>query len=226
MCAHLILVGSPRGRVSTSSSLASYLSTQIQGKNLEVNILWIIEQLVSEARIEQMLNLVESSESITLVAPLYDDCQPYNVTKTMELISSYPKTLEVKKFIPVINCGFPEPDHITHAAIPIYKMFASRMGFDWLGSLAIGGGEVLQGSSGKTLDEIGGMGDKIKAEIPKIVEAIISEKKYGDHAIVPYPNILLNPYIGRFMIWMNNRSWKALAKKNGQEVDAKPYAII
>ena len=219
----LLLVGSPRGRMSTSSSLAGYLAWLLQEKGQETETLWINEQLVSTERTELMMNSIQKAENIVLTAPLYDDCQPYIVTKTMELLGAQ-ENLEGKRFIPIINSGFPQSEQITHAAIPIYKMFAIKTGLDWLGSLAIGGGEGLQGATGKTLNEAGGAADKVKTELQNIADAITSNTRYDDTEVLTIPKLMLNPSIRGIMIWMNNRGWKAMAKKNGEMVDAKPYA--
>jgi hypothetical protein len=132
--------------------------------------------------------------------------------------------LDDKQFIPIINSGFPQVEQIPYAAIPIYKMFATQTGMDWLGSLAIGGGESLQGSTGKSLEEAGGAANNIIAELQKIADAITTDSVYYDKETATIPKYLLKPSIGRVMAWMNNRNWKAMAEKNGKKVDARPYA--
>ena len=219
----LILVGSPRGRLSTSSSIAQYLSDSLKEKSQEVEILWIIEQLVLKERIDEMLQIIQKSDTLVLVAPLYDDCQPYNVTKTMEIMSIQ-ENLSGKRFIPIINSGFPEADQISHAAIPIYKLFAKKIGLEWVGSLSIGGGEGLQGTSGKKLDEVGGAAKKTINELHDISTALSKKQVYKDAKVLTFPKFLLNLTLGRVMVWMNNRGWKMMAKKKGVDVDAKPYA--
>jgi len=219
----LLLVGSPRGRRSSSSSIAGYLSDLLKEKGQETETLWITEQLTSEERISKMLDAAWKADTIVLTAPLYDDCQPAIVTKTMELIAAYPEKIENKRFIPIINCGFPEPNHITAVAIPIYHKFASTVGFEWLGSIAIGSGEGLQGSQGKRVNEVGSMANSLKKELDELVLAMDEGKSYNDTSIVTFPKYLLNPIIGKIFIWMNNRSWKAQAEKNDSIVDAKPY---
>ena len=219
----LMLVGSPRGRRSSSSSIADYLSDLLKEKGQETEILWITEQLTSEDRTTKMLDAVWKADAIVLTAPLYDDCQPAIVTKTLELIAVHPEKIENMSFIPIINCGFPEPSHITAVAIPIYHKFASTAGFKWLGSIAIGGGEALQGAQGKQVDEVGSMANSLKVELDLLVQAMVEGKSYSDTSIVAFPKFFLNPIIGRFFVWMNNRGWKSQADKNGVRVDAQPY---
>jgi hypothetical protein len=169
-----------------------------------------------------MLDTIEQSDNIVLIAPLYDDCQPYYVTKTMELMAEQ-LNLEGKRFLVIINSGFPQPEQITYAAIPIYRIFSSKTGMNWIGSLAIGGGEGLQGASGKTLLEAGNAANNVIPELEKICEAIKSGTLYGEHQVLTFPRFLLNPLLGRIMIWMNNRGWKARVEKIGEKVDAQPF---
>ena len=124
----LLLVGSPRGKKSTSTSLGSYLLNMLDERGLETDILWIYRQLADDEKLSQMLDAVDRAEIIILTAPLYDDCQPYIVTRTMEAIAAHRKNFGNKRFIPIINCGFPEPEQITAVAIPIYHKFATAVG--------------------------------------------------------------------------------------------------
>jgi hypothetical protein len=219
----LLLVGSPRGRRSTSSSISTFLSSRLNDEGQEIETLWISEQLVTEERTKDMMEAIQNCDTLVLTAPLYDDCQPYIVTKTMELMGER-GNLDGKRLIPIINSGFPQADQITAVAIPIYKLFASKTGLNWMGSLAIGGGEGLQGATGKSLEEAGGAAKNIIEELGKISKAIIANATYHDNEVITFPKFLLNPALGPVMAWINNRSWKAMAKKNGEKVDAKPYA--
>ena len=120
MTGELILVGSPRGRLSSSTSIGNYLSKQLDDRGLETEMLWLREVLPSEERTAKMLESVGAADIIIVIAPLYDDCQPYLVTKTMELIADQGTVNADKRFIPIVNCGFSEPQQITAVAIPIY----------------------------------------------------------------------------------------------------------
>lgn len=219
----LLLVGSPRGRRSSSTSVGSYLLNLVQERGIETEALWLREQLTNEERTSQMLDAISGADIVILTAPLYDDCQPYLVTRTMELIADQ-EEMAGKRFIPIVNCGFPEAEHITAVAIPIYRKFASMVGFEWVGSLAIGGGEMIQGAQGKQLDEIGNTANDLKKQLGEIAEALASGTSHSDESIIAYPRFFLNPIMTKIMVWMNNRSWKSQAEKNGGKVDAKPYA--
>jgi hypothetical protein len=170
-----------------------------------------------------MLDAIKGADIVILTAPLYDDCQPYLVTRTMELIADR-QDMAGKRLIPIVNCGFSEAGQITAVAIPIYRKFASIVGFEWVGSLAIGGGEMIQGAQGKQLDEIGNMANELKRRLGEIAEALVSGTAYSDESMVAFPKIFLNPIVTKVIVWMNNRGWRSQAEKNGGAVDAKPYA--
>ena len=224
MTSALLLVGSPRGKKSTSSSVGSYLLNILEKRGLDTDILWINRQLADDEKLFQMLDAVDRADIIILTAPLYDDCQPYIVTQTMEAIAARQKNLGDKRFIPIINCGLPEPEHITAVAIAIYHKFATIVGFKWAGSLAIGGGEMLQGARGKKLDEIGKMAGKVKKALERIADALAADCSFPDESIRAVPDFFYKPFMKKIITRMNNYGWKSRAKKNGGVVDARPYS--
>lgn len=219
----LLLVGSPRGKRSTSYSIGTFLIELLQRKGFKTNSLIIKSEFNSEESIVSMLDEINNSDVIILTAPLYDDSQPYVVVKTMELIYAKKMKLENKRFIPIINCGFFESKHITAVAIPIYHQFAKTIGLKWTGSLAIGGGEIFQGSKGKLLDDLGKQADKMKYILEEIALNISMDIAVGDLVPKVFPKIFYNKFSKKLFIRLNNRSWKKAAERNRGVVDAKPY---
>jgi hypothetical protein len=73
------------------------------------------------------------------------------------------------------------------------------------------------------LDEIGGMAKPVKDELENIVDSILTGGNYADKSIVAFPRFFLNPLIGRVFTWINNRTWRSMASKNGSIIDSKPY---
>lgn len=142
----------------------------------------------------------------------------------MELIADQGIDNADKRFIPILNCGFPEHQQITAVAIPIYRRFASTVGFRWAGSLAIGGGEMIRGASGKQIEDIGNMGNELKERLGEIAESLATGTQFPDMSMVAYPSFFLNPILSKVMTRMNKRGWKSQAKKNCGMVDAVPYA--
>ncbi len=220
----LLLVGSARGKRSTSTSVGRYLMNFLEQKGIDTETLWINRQVVSDERLHEMLDAIDHADIVILTAPLYDDCQPAIVTKTMEAIAVQQKVKGKKRFFPIINCGFPEPEQITAVAIAIYHKFAISVGFKWSGSLAIGGGEILQGSAGKSLDDLGKIAGKVKKSLDEIAQALAAENSYPDKSLRAIPGFFYWRFFTNIMTRLNNFSWKSRAKKNGGVVDARPYS--
>jgi hypothetical protein len=220
----LLLVGSPRGERSTSTSVGRYLMDSLAQKGIECETLWINRQVVSEHRMVEMLDAVKRADIVVLTAPLYDDCQPAIVVKTMEAMAAQEKIKGKKRFFSIINCGFPEPEQITAVAIAIYHKFAVTMGLKWAGSLAIGGGEMLQGSTGKSLNDMGKMAGKVKRTLEEAAQALAADNSYPDKSLRTVPDLFYRRYIAKMLVRLNNHFWKSRAKKNGGVVDARPYS--
>jgi len=62
--------------------------------------------------------------------------------------------------------------------------------------------------------------NKAHIELENIAEPSVTGNPYPDKSPLTTPGIFMNPLIGRFMTWMSNRGWKAMASKNGDIVDA------
>jgi hypothetical protein len=142
----------------------------------------------------------------------------------MEALAARQESLGDKRFIPIINCGLPEPEHITSAVISIYHKFASTVGFKWAGSLAIGGGEMLQGTSGKKLDDLGKMAARTRKTLERISDALAAGESFPDESLRTVPDFFYTPFMKKIITRINTLGWKSRAKKKGEAVDARPYS--
>ena len=222
----LLLMGSPRGRKSSSNSICIYLQELFSKNGFETqNPIFLRTSVTSDEKINDMLTALEKADIIVLVAPLYDDTSPAIVVETMEAMASESRKFANKRFFPIINCGLAEPFHITEVAIPIYHKFATTIGLQWVGSLALGAGEGIQGKDGKLLQDTGGFGKKVMKALDRVVEAFVTKSDFGDEALEIFSlKIYYNRVMRKFMNWVNNRSWKKAAAKKGEKVDACPYS--
>lgn len=229
----LLLVGSPRGKRSTSTAVGTYLLDLLKNRDIKsLDPIWIGSAVKSQEKIMHMLERVESADIILLSTPLYDDCEPYIVIKAMELIAAErekaggsQKSGEGKIFSVIVNCAFPE-DHHTKTVIRIYEKFAASVGLIWGGSLSIRGGEALQGRRGKNLEDLGSMAKKVKQALGRMAESLLSDSPGRDETMSVIPESFSRgplSVIGSFFIWLNNRGWARQAKKRGEDVDARPY---
>ncbi len=83
----LILNGSGRGKKSTSAGLGIYLVNLLKEENIDANMLTIRNHLNSKEKTKIMIDAISVAAHIIIIAPLYDDCQPYNVVKAQEIIA-------------------------------------------------------------------------------------------------------------------------------------------
>ncbi len=231
----LLLVGSPRGKRSTSTALGTYLLDLMKHKGLEpLDPIWINSAVRTREKMTQMLEAVEETDTIVLAAPLYDDCEPYIVIKAMELIAARRKGMETtttgddsKIFSVIVNCAFPEKHH-TETVVRIYRKFAEDVGFLWGGSLSVRSGEALQGRAGKTLEDLGSMAKKVKQALDRLAESLSGDSPHGDDTMSVIPDAFTQgplSFIGSFFVRLNNKGWARRAKKSGEDVDARPYGL-
>ena len=203
--------------------MCRYLASHLEKNGMTTEMCWAREQITSNEKREQLLDYIDGSNIVVLAAPLYDDCQPYPVVKTMEIVAGGNRDIQSKRLFVLVNCGFAEHRQITAVAIPIYRRFADSVGFVWAGSLALAGGEMLRGAEGLQLDEQGKMLESVRQRLRTIGDALLTGGTYRDDAMVPLPEFFLKPSVVHVMNLLNNRSWKKRAKRNGANVAKRPY---
>lgn len=206
----LLLVGSPFGFRSTSSSLGSYLMDRLTEKGFTTNKAHIHRLVKSQEGIEELLHLVGIADLVVLTFPLYVDSLPAPIIKAMEIITKYREEAadtRRQKFIAISNSGFPEASQ-NLIAREICRCFAQRSGFEWAGGLALGMGPAIRR---KPLDEVGGMARNVKKALDLTARALSEEKAVPEEAT----KLMAKSIIPRTLyVWMGNRGWKQQAKKN------------
>ena len=218
----LLLVGSPFGFRSTSSSLGSYLMDRLIEKGYTANKVHIHELVKSQEGIEELLHLVGISDLVVLTFPLYVDSLPAPVIKAMEIITRHRREAadaKNQKFIAISNSGFPEA-HQNLIALEICRCFAQRSGFEWAGGLALGMGPAIRR---KPLNELGGMVRNVKKALDVTALALSEGRIIPEEATKHMTKSILP---GRLYTWMGNRLWKYEAKKNGviDGIREKPHS--
>jgi len=217
----LLLVGSPKNSSSTSASLGDYLTLRLEELGRSIEKEYIYKLIRKDEGQKKMLSMVDNADLIILAFPLYVDCLPAGVIKTLELIANHRKSLNNPKkigFVVLINCGFPEAEqNIT--AIAICKIFAHEVGFEWKGALSLGMGGAI---GGRSVEERGGMVRNLKKGYNLAAKALAEGKNIPEEAIalVAKRFIPISLYAK-----MGNSGWKKQAKKFGvrEIIEAKPY---
>ena len=213
----VLLVGSPRTRKSTSASLGTYLFEQMKSRGVETEIIQIYTSINSPQKSQAMIDAVNNADLTVLAFPLYADSLPAPVIAALEKISTN-RSGGNSKFDAIANCGFPEAHH-NDAALAICAEFASQNGFEWLGSLALGGGEGLV--HGTPLNEMSGPAIPIKKSLEIAAEALSNGQPIPQSA----RDLLAKPVIPNWLYKMfGGFGWKQSAKKYGvKDLSSRPY---
>jgi len=218
----VLLVGSPRTKKSTSASLGGYLFEQLSKRDIETKTLYTHTSINSQQRMNEMYDAIDSAGLVVLAFPLYVDSLPAPVISTLEKITERRKGgLTPIRFAAISNCGFPEAQH-NDTALAICAAFAHENGFEWMGSLALGGGEGL--IHGVPLNEMDGRAIHIKQGFDIVAEALANGQPIPQTA----RNLLAKPVIPNWAYKIfGGLGWKQNARQYGMEKELrrKPYQM-
>ena len=158
----LLLIGSPKGKNSSSYALGGYLLGKLEAGGMATEEMTVAAALQSTENQHRMHKAVDAADLVVVAFPLYVDNIPAPLIQTLELIAERRKGRPgvspsagplIQKLAAIVQCGFPET-HQNQMAVDIMRQFAKEAGFAWAGGLAMGmGGSV----AGKSLAKAGGM---------------------------------------------------------------------
>jgi multimeric flavodoxin WrbA len=211
----LLLVGSPRGRKSTSQSLGGYLFEQLSARGLQTETIQLYPALGSRERTRSLLEAIDDNDMIVLAFPLYIDSLPGPVTRALELIvahrGSAPRTGEPAHpaFMAIVNSGLPEAEQ-NQTALAICAQFARQAGFTWGGGLALGGGFGVV--NGTPLEQLGWRGNSIRVSLELTAGSLASGSPIPDQAV----KLMAKQRISKWMILLlGSIGWLMKARKYG-----------
>ena len=218
----LLLVGSAQRPRSTSESLGTYLCQRLQARGFQTETQLLHRVFRGAEAQAALLEAVTGADLLVLAFPLYVDALPALVVRTLETIAAQAPSgpgRSAQRLVAIANCGFPEAGH-NNVALAICRQFAVQTGFQWAGSLSLGGGQAI---NGRPLAEVGGMARDITAALDRAADALA----VGD----PIPELAhrlmaRQPIPSRVYIWMGGWGWRLQARKNGAQrrLYARPYA--
>lgn len=217
----LLLNGSPKGKKGTSYSLGHYIIKHLAEHEYTFETVNAIAAVKSDNNLASLLDLAGQADFIICSTPLYIDCLPAPLVKTMEVIARHRKSLPAPsktQFLAIVNSGFPEA-HQNDTALAILRQFAREANLEWWGGLALGGGAFV---SGRPLENIGRMGKSIIQSLDIVVDDIQAGRPLSDQAV----QLMAQPPVP---VWLytvaGNKGWTAQAKKNQVDkiIDAQPF---
>ena len=142
----LVLVGSPKGRNSSSFLLGSKLAEGLRNHGAAVREELAHPALRTEDGTRRLLDAVDASDLVVLSFPLYVDSLPSPLTLLLELVAGRRAGAAMAgspRLAAIVQCGFPEA-HQCDTAVGICRLFAGRTGMRWAGALAMGMGGSLE----------------------------------------------------------------------------------
>ena len=211
----LILIGSPRRHASTSYSLGSYLADRLQKRGVSVNKLHVKRTMGSKGRMDEIFAAVDASDVVVFSFPLCVDSVPSHLIVAMEKIyeRSRLKGSGAKKSVAaIVNSGFSDPDN-NDVAIGNIKLFADLSGLQWLGSLSLCGGDVVDG---KSIKDLGNSARGIKRSLDLTADAIAEGRPVPEEASELMQQPVIPTFLPAFIVArMENAGFKKQAKENG-----------
>ncbi len=211
----LLLVGSPRGRNSTSHSIGTYLMERLAARGVETETVLVYPALNNPQKMDALLNQIASADLTLLAFPLYVDTLPAPVILLLERLAAHRAEQPALSgnFAALVNCGFPEWQH-TQNALAICAEFAAQTGLNWRSSLALGAGQGMV--HGAPLDEIGGQVIPLKKALDLAAESLAQ----GQPIPTAAQKFIEKPFIP---VWLyrllGGVGWKQQAKRWGAQND-------
>jgi hypothetical protein len=189
----------------------------LKSHGVETEVIQIYTSINSRQKTQAMIDAVNNADLTVLAFPLYVDSLPAPVIAALEKISSS-RTSSRSKFAAIANCGFPEAHH-NDTALAICAEFARQSGFEWMGSLALGGGEGLV--HGTPLHEMDGRTTPIKKSLELAAEALANGQPIPQSA----RDLLARPIIPNWMYKLFGVfGWKQSARQYGvKDLTIRPY---
>jgi multimeric flavodoxin WrbA len=216
----LLLVGSPRNRKSNSNSIGEYLFEQLNAQGVESETVNLYTLLRSAEQMEALFSAIDSADLVVLVFPLYVDSLPAPVIDVLEQIALNRQGREIRRqlFAAIANCGFPEASQ-NATALTICETFAGQTGFEWAGSMALGGGEVI---TGMPLDQGGGRTMRIRKSLELAAASLVKGQPISRAAREMMGKPAIPNWVYRMM---GALSWRKQAKRFGvhESINNQPY---
>lgn len=218
----LLLVGSPRTDKSTSYSLGGYLFERFSSQSIQTETIYLHTVLRSPEKMKALLDAVDGADLVTLAFPLYIDSLPAPTIEALERIAAHRQGREQTRrqlFTAIANCGFPEARH-NATALAICETFARQARFEWAGSLALGGGEMVNGTP---LPKLGRRAIPLKKSLELAAEALVQGLAIPKAARDLLAKAVIPGWLYRLL---GGYGWKQRAKSYGAEKSLKrqPYS--
>jgi hypothetical protein len=213
------VVGSPRGRRSTSESLGSYLLGRLAPEGFEPRT--VRPGAPGPEGRTDLAAEASAADLVILSLPLYWDSLPAPLIRALEALRdarTAPQTPDNPRLVALVNSGFPEAAQ-SEVALGICRCFAKQSGFRWAGGLALPGGAALDG---KPLDELGVMARRIRRALDAAGDALAAGGDIPERAVELMARPVVSPILYRLT---GTLGWLLQARRHGTwtRLGSRPY---
>jgi hypothetical protein len=224
----LLLNGSPKCEKSNSRQIGKFLVDKLEEKGLKSEEAFIARLTRSPQGNEELQRLVNEADVIVFTTPLYVDSIPSFTIKAMETIQQQRTTqpqAESPLLVAVMNCGFPEKEHM-EIALKIIRNFSEEANLRWGGAISVGMGMAL---NGEPLSEKNGMTRSLTKGLSLAAVALAEGRPIPLDAEKLTSKSFLPLFLAKSMLLaFGKRMWNNQAKDSGAKPDmyARPYESI
>jgi hypothetical protein len=224
----LLLNGSPKCEKSNSRQIGKFLVDRLKEKGLKSEEAFIARLVKSSQESEKLLRLVNTAGIIVFTTPLYVDSLPSFTIKAMEVIRDHrvaDPQVEDPLLVAVMNCGFPEKEHM-EIALKIIKDFSEEANLRWGGAIVVGMGMAL---NGEPLSEKNGMTRNLTKGLSLAAVALAEGQPVPPEAEELASKSFLPLFLAKTMLRaFGKRMWNNQAKSNGVKPNmyARPYGSL
>jgi len=224
----LLLNGSPKCEKSNSRQIGKFLVDRLEEKGLKSKEAFIVRLVKNSQGSEKLLRLVNTAGIIVFTTPLYVDSLPSFTIKAMEVIRDRrvaEPQVESPLLVAVINCGFPEKEHM-EIALKIIKNFSEEANLRWGGAIIVGMGMAL---NGEPLSEKKGMTRNLTKGLSLAAVALAEGQPIPSEAEKLASKSFLPLFLEKTMLRaFGKRTWNNQAKANRAKPDmyARPYESL
>ena len=185
------------------SNTKVFLNKIIENINCEFENYNLINYLNKQ---DELIEILQTAEKIIFGTPMYVDGMPSSVVRIFEKLNKCDKNGHKKVYF-VSNMGFFESIQQVNL-LNIAKNWCEKTGYDYYGSIAIGGGESL-GNIAKSCPLTKGPMKSVGNAILKLADSISKSEKMNDIYAEPYK-------LPRFLyILIANIGFKKAGKNHG-----------
>lgn len=209
-----LLIGSAKLKgTSASEVLARALIARLERAGVTPT-LHVATDFVHARKADEVAHRIAAAELFVLVSPLYVDAFPALVVRALEHVARA-RGDGAPRFAAIVNCGFPEPEHV-RTALRIARHFGASAGYRWAGGLPLGGGGYLK--PGVPLDAQHGPATHVAQALDVAAPALAAGAGVPDAAIelmmkAPMPDAayrLLGDLGWRYQAYRNGLAQRAL----------------